>query len=82
MDINSEITNMTAKEIYESDELTKEEKIVKLKQCEYHVRQLAVADYENMGGPQKLNLPEIQQYLELLDADDSISGSTPTMLGA
>ena len=28
MDTNSEVTNLTAKEIYESDELTKEEKIV------------------------------------------------------
>lgn len=82
MDTTNDITNLTAKEIYESTELTHEEKIVKLKQCEYHVRQLAVADDESMAGPQKLNLPDIQHYLELLDAGDGISGSTPTMLGA
>lgn len=70
------------KAIFESKELTVAEKIQQLKQCEYHARQLAVAEDENMGGPKANNLPEILEYLHRLGADTDDSGNTPTMLGA
>jgi hypothetical protein len=79
---HSPTSQLSPKEIFESNELTEAEKIKWLKQCEYHARQLAVAEDENMDGPQANDLPTIIDYLHHLGADTDDSGNTPTMLGA
>lgn len=80
--MNTTNNELSAKQIFNSSSLSRREKIQLLKQREYHARQLAVAEDENMAGAQQPNLSEIVGYLTELGAELTEKGTTPTMTGA
>lgn len=60
---------LNPEEVLTEESLSREEKILILRQWEYDARQLAVAEEENMGGGSPNMLAEILETLNKLEAE-------------
>jgi hypothetical protein len=68
-------------EILQSKELSREQKIKLLRQWEYDVREIQVAEEENMAGPEPVTLSSIHEALSSLGVLRDTERSAPTKQG-
>jgi hypothetical protein len=68
-------------EVVEKSDLTRDQKIQILRRWEYDVRELQVADEENMTGPQSIGLDAVLAALRALDAAADLDHAAPTKQG-
>jgi hypothetical protein len=71
----------TPEEVLEANDIPREEKIKILRNWEYDIRELQVAEEENMLGPQAHELDRIRNALRKLDAELDTEHSPPTKHG-
>lgn len=71
----------TPQELLEVEDLSREQKIEILRRWEYDVRELQVAEEENMPGRSPVALDEILQALRELGASIDTEHSPPTKQG-
>jgi hypothetical protein len=68
-------------EILQSKDLSREQKIKLLRQWEYDVREIQVAEEENMAGPEPVTLSSIHEALSSLGVFRDMERSAPTKQG-
>jgi hypothetical protein len=68
-------------EILRSKDLSREQKIKLLRQWEYDVREIQVAEEENMAGPEPVTLSSIHEALSSLGVFHDMERSAPTKQG-
>jgi hypothetical protein len=68
----------TPGEILQSKELSREQKIKLLRQWEYDVREIQVAEEENMVGPEPITLSSIHEALGSLGVFRDTERAAPT----
>ena len=71
----------TPQEVLDVQDLSRKQKIEILRRWEYDVRELQVAEEENMPGPSTVGLDEVLQALHALDAGVDTEHSPPTKEG-
>ena len=71
----------TPAEILQSTDLSREQKIKLLRQWEYDVREIHVAQEENMTGPEPVTLAAIHKALGSLGVFPDTERSAPTKQG-
>ena len=71
----------TPQEVLEVQDLSRQQKIEILRRWEYDVRELQVADEENMPGPPGVGLDDVLQALHTLGAGVDTEHSPPTKQG-
>ena len=71
----------TPQEVLDVQDLTRQQKIEILRRWEYDVRELQVAEEENMLGPPGVGLDEVLQALHALGAGVDTEHSAPTKEG-
>lgn len=71
----------TPEELVMNEELSREQKIEILRRWEYDVRELQVAEEENMPGPQPIALDRVLKALRSLDAPSGPDDAAPTKQG-
>jgi hypothetical protein len=71
----------TPQEVLEAQDLSRQQKIEVLRRWEYDVRELEVAEEENMPGPSGVELDEVLQALLALGVSIDTEHSPPTKEG-
>ena len=71
----------TPEEVLQEKDLSREQKIEILRRWEFDVRELQVAEEENMAGPQPVTLDVVLNALRALGATPESDRSAPTKQG-
>jgi hypothetical protein len=71
----------TPEDIFRNRQLSRQQKIKLLRQWEYDVREIQVAEEENMNGPQPATLASIHEALNALGVFHDSERSAPTKQG-
>ena len=71
----------TPQEVLQRNDLSREQKSKILRQWEYDVRELQVAEEENMAGPQPVTLTAVREALHSLGIFADTERSAPTKQG-
>jgi hypothetical protein len=72
----------TPKDVIQSENLSRDQKIKILRSWDYDARELAVAEEENMVGTQEDILDQIISALRSLDVKYNLDDTSPTKQGA
>ena len=72
----------TPKDVIQSENLSRDQKIKILRSWEYDARELEVAEEENMVGAEEAILDQIIFALRSLDAEYNLDHTSPTKQGA